>query len=186
MAQNVPIMHKKIVFILSLIGVIALSRLLPHPPNFTPVAAMALFGGAVFSSKKMAFLVPLGAMFLSDMVIGWMSGAGVFGFHSTMPTVYIALCLTVCLGFLLKDRRSVVRVSGVSFSASVLFFVMTNFAVWAEGVYYLKNWSGLVTCFVAAIPFFHYTLLGDLCYVTVMFGALVLAEKWVFPKITAV
>lgn len=169
-------MYKKLVFILALIAVAAASRLLPHPPNFTPVAAIALFGGAVFASKRMAFLVPLTAMLLSDVAIGWLTQAG-WGWHSTQPVVYLTFMVTVCLGMVLRQKRSVFRVATVSLAASVLFFVTTNLAVWVEGVYYAKTVTGLLTCFVAAIPFFHYTVLGDACYVALMFGAMAWVES---------
>ncbi len=169
-------MHKKLFFVLALIGVAAASRLLPHPPNFTPIAAMALFGGAFFASKRMAFGIPLGAMLLSDMVIGWISNMGL-GFHSTQPVVYATFLVTVCLGFLLREHRGVLRTASVSLASSLLFFVTTNLAVWAEGIYYAKSLSGLLTCFVAAIPFFHYTVLGDACYVALMFGAMAWAHS---------
>jgi len=178
--KMIRIMNKKIRFVLGLMFVVAMSRLLPHPPNFTPVAAMALLGGAMFVNKRLAFAVPLGAMLLSDVVIGWLSGAGQFGFHSAMPAVYVSFGLTVFLGFLLREKRGFLRVASMSLASSVLFFIVTNFAVWADGVYYAKNLAGLSACFVAAIPFFHYTVLGDACYVTLMFGAVVLAEKRAF------
>jgi len=174
------IMNKKIRFLLGLVIVVAMSRLLPHPPNFTPVAAMALFGGAMFAGKRWAFLVPLGAMLLSDVLIGRLTGSGVF--HSAMPAVYVSLCLTVCLGFLLRGNRRALRVASLSLASSVLFFVVTNFAVWADGVYYAKNMAGLSACFIAAIPFFHYTVLGDACYVAIMFGSVVLAEKFILAR----
>lgn len=169
-------MYKKLVFILALIAVAAAARLLPHPPNFTPVAAIALFGGAVFASRRMAFLVPLMAMFLSDMAIGWMTNAG-WGWHSTQPVVYLTFMVTVCLGMVLRQRRGVLPLATMSLAASVLFFVTTNLAVWVEGVYYAKTLTGLITCFVAAIPFFHYTVLGDACYVALMFGAIAWVES---------
>lgn len=183
--RKIPcMMNKKIRFVLGLMFVVAMSRLLPHPPNFTPVAALALLGGAMFVNKRWAFIVPLGAMCMSDIAIGWLSGAGMFGFHSAMPAVYVSFCMTVCLGFFLRGNRSFFRVASMSLASSVLFFVVTNFAVWADGVYYTKNLVGLGACFVAAIPFFHYTVLGDACYVALMFGAVAMAERWVvaLPK----
>jgi hypothetical protein len=178
-AEYPALMYKKLMFVLTLVGVAAASRLLPHPPNFTPIAAMALFGGAFFASKRMAFLVPLLAMGMSDVALGLLSGKEL-GFHSTMPVVYVTFAITVCLGFLLREHRGGLRVASVSLAASLLFFVTTNLAVWAEGVYYAKNMTGLLTCFVAAIPFFHNTVLGDACYVAVMFGAMAWAEKRAF------
>jgi hypothetical protein len=139
----------------------AFARLIPHPPNFTPVAAMALFAGAYFNKKWMAFLIPLTAMFLSDLVIG---------FHSGMWAVYLSLILITIIGMIFIKRKKAGNIILASVTASVLFFIITNFAVWAAGIYYPKTISGLALCYTAAIPFFHYTLLGDLFFVGVMFG----------------
>jgi hypothetical protein len=153
------------------------SRLIPHPPNFAPIGAMALFGGACFASKRLAFLVPLVAMFVSDMAISLLSGDLSLGLHRLIPVVYGSFALIVCLGFWLRRRRKVVPIAGAALASSVLFFVLTNFGVWALGSWYPKTWDGLVACYVAAIPFFQNTLLGDAVYATVLFGGLALAEK---------
>jgi hypothetical protein len=153
------------------------SRLIPHPPNFAPIGAMALFGGACFADRRAAFVVPLAAMLLSDLVIGLLSGNLAMGLHRLIPVVYGSFALIVCLGFWLRRRRKVVPVGGAALASSVLFFALTNFGVWALGSLYPKTWDGLVACYVAAIPFFHNTLLGDAVYTAVLFGGLALAEK---------
>lgn len=168
-------MRSKLFFVITLILVAALSRLLPHPPNFTPIAAIALFSGAMMMDRRLAFGVSLGAMVLSDAFLG---------FHSTMFAVYLALCITVCLGFLLRQERGFLRLCTLSVGSSVLFFVVTNMAVWIDGQLYDRTFSGWVSCFVAAIPFFHYTLLGDFVYVMVLFGAMAVAERWVFRRVS--
>jgi hypothetical protein len=165
-----------------LIGMIlaaAASRLVPHPPNFTPIGAMALFGGACFADKRAAFLVPLCAMLVSDLAIGLASGDISRGVHALMPVVYGSFALIVCIGFMLRGRRRVVPISAATLSASVLFFVLTNFGVWAIGSWYPKTWDGLMACYVAAIPFFQNTILGDAFYSIALFGGLALAEKCV-------
>jgi hypothetical protein len=165
---------------LVLVGMIlgaAASRLIPHPPNFAPIGAMALFGGACFASKRMAFLVPLAAMLLSDLAIGLLSGDLSFGLHRLIPVVYGSFALIVCLGFWLRRHRNALPIAGTALAGSVLFFVLTNFGVWALGSWYPKTCDGLVACYVAAIPFFQNTLLGDAVYSTVLFGGLALAEK---------
>jgi hypothetical protein len=101
----------------------AASRLIPHPPNFAPIGALALFGGACFVDRRSAFLVPLAAMFLSDLAIG--------GLHPLIPVVYGAFALIVCLGFSLRRRRRVVPIAAATLASSLLFFVVTNFGVWA-------------------------------------------------------
>ena len=146
----------------------ALARLLPHPPNFAPVAAVALFAGAHFSRKGWAFAVPLAAMLLSDVYLG---------FHSLTLVVYGAFAASVGIGLLLRHRRSLPAIASASLTSSVLFFVVTNSAVWAFGTLYPKTAAGLAACYVAAIPFFHNTLAGDAFYAAVLFGGWALAER---------
>ena len=147
----------------------AACRLIPHPPNFWPMTAMALFGGACFVEKRWAFVVPLAALLLSDLVIG---------FHGVMPAVYGSVALIVCLGFWLRGRRTVVPIAGAALVSTLLFFVVTNFGVWALQSMYPKTFAGLLACYVAALPFLGNTLLGDAAYTVVLFGGLALAEKW--------
>jgi len=147
----------------------AASRLIPHPPNFTPIAAIALFGGATFSDKRLAFLVPLLAMALSDIVIG--------GFSIVTPFVYTSFSAIVCIGLLLRASKDPIRIGGASVAGALLFFVVTNFAVWLVAGYYPKTLAGLEACFVAAIPFFRNTLLSDLLYTGLLFGLWFLAER---------
>ncbi len=159
-----------------MIFIAAFVRLIPHPPNFAPVAAMALFGGAYFSKKWMAFLVPLVAMLVTDLILG---------FHATMWAVYISFVLIVGIGMLMIKQKKVSNIFLASVSASVMFFVITNFAVWAAGLYYPKDLSGLVASYTAAIPFFHYTLLGDLFFVALMFGSYELVKSK-YPQLAEV
>ena len=139
------------------------TRLIPHPPNFSPIAAIALFGGAKFADKRLAFLVPLGAMLLSDLVLG---------FHRLMPVVYGSFALTVCLGFWVRRHPRAWSIGVAALAAAVLFFVITNLGVWALGSFYAKTPAGLVACYVAAIPFFQNTLVSDLLYAGLLFGGM--------------
>ncbi len=157
--------------------VAAASRLLPHPPNISPVGALALFGGACFVRRRTAFLVPLAAMLLSDLAIGLLRGDLRQGFHSLLPVVYFSFTLVVGVGFLLRGRRQVVSVTAATLAGSVIFFVVTNFGVWALGSFYPKTWEGLAACYTAAIPFFHNTLIGDALYSFVLFGGLAVLER---------
>jgi hypothetical protein len=159
-----------------LILIAAFTRLIPHPPNFTAIGAMALFGGAYFSRKSLAFAVPLIAMFLSDIIIG---------FHPGMYAVYLSFILIVMIGMTLREKKKVVNIFLASVSASVLFFIITNFAQWLSYPLYTKDIPGLITCYVAAIPFFHQTLLGDLFFVGVLFGAFELV-KAKYPQLAKV
>jgi hypothetical protein len=146
----------------------AIFRLVPHPPNFSPIAAMALFSGAYLPRRGLAFVAPLGAMLLSDAVLG---------FHSGMPVVYGSLALVVLLGFLLSGKRTVGRVIGAALASSVLFYLITNFAVWAGGDMYPKTLAGLAACYAAAIPFFQNSLAGDLLFTGLLFGGFALAQR---------
>jgi hypothetical protein len=148
----------------------AASRLIPHPPNFSPIPAMALLGGACFVQKRWAFVVPLAAMLFSDVLLG---------FHRTVPVVYGCFALIVCLGFWLRARRTAVPIACAALTGSVLFFIVTNFGFWALGTMYPKTIEGLVAAYLAAIPFFGNTLQGDAAYTVLLFGGLALAEKWV-------
>ena len=152
-------------------GVVA--RLLPHAPNFTPIAAIALFGG-VYLNKKYALILPLIAMFIADLFIG---------FHDTMIYVYGAFLLTGGIGLWLRKHKSGGVVIGASVVSSLLFFLITNFGVWAQGMY-ARDLSGLMQSYVMGLPFLKNTLLGDLFFVGVFFGSYelikVLVEKRVF------
>ncbi len=146
----------------------ALSRLIHHPPNFSPITAIALFGGAQFATKRSAFLVPLAAMFLSDLILG---------FHGLMPVIYACFALFVCFGFWLRKHRSAGNIFLVTLLASVLFFLISNFGVWGFSSMYPKTTLGLASCFLLAIPYFPNTVLGDLAYSVVLFGGLWLTER---------
>jgi len=146
----------------------AFSRLLPHPPNMAPITAVALFGGAYFSDKRLAFLVPLAALFLSDLVLG---------VYRHMEVVYLSFALIVCIGLWLQQHRSVLNIAGAAVASSLLFFLVTNFGVWAFGSLYPRNLDGLLACFAAAIPFFKNTLQGDMFYTVVLFGGFALLER---------
>src|SRR5437016_3714340 len=121
----------------------AVSRLLPHPPNVTPVAAMALFAGAQFSHLAAACAVPLAAMVLSDMLLG---------FHSTMPFVYGSFLLIVLVGTQVRRRKTLLPVVMATLASSVLFFVVLNFGVWVVGRLYPMSWAGVTTADAVVWP----------------------------------
>jgi len=161
----------------------AAMRLLPHPPNVTPIAAMALFGGVYFTNRRTAFLVPLAAMYLSDLALGFFVYD--FGwFHGFMPFVYTGFIVTVGLGLLIRCRikggsRTAPTVGVAALAGSVLFFIITNFGVWLAGNLYPKTLTGLFSCYVAAIPFFRNMLLGNAFYTFVLFGGFALAQRYI-------
>ena len=175
--RRIEMLNTRFFTILGITLSAAAMRLLPHPPNMIPIAAMALFGGAYFATRRTAFLAPLAAMYLSDLALGFFIYD--FGwFHWFMPFVYASFALTVCLGFLIKHRLTPLRVGGAALMGSILFFIVTNFGVWLVGNFYPKTLAGLVSCYVAAIPFFRSTLVGDAAYALVLFGGFALAQQY--------
>ncbi len=153
----------RFIFILTLIFAAAIMRLIPHWPNFTPVAALALFGGTYINRKYLAFLVPLAALFLGDIVLG---------LHEYMVPVYACFILTVLLGFAIKRKTTVLTVISASIASSLIFFLVTNFASWIQSpLIYDQTFSGLMTCYIAGIPFLNNGISGDLFYSGVLFGS---------------
>ena len=136
-----------------------LTRVLPHPPNFAPITGIALFSGS-FLTGISAFVLPLGIMLLSDLIIG---------FHSTMIYVYGSFLIIVLLGRLLKKNNSFVRLTTISSTSSTLFFLITNFGVWLSENIYPKTLQGLEQSYIMGLPFFKNTLIGDFFYTFVLF-----------------
>ncbi len=163
----------RFIFITSAILIAAFSRLLPHIPNFTPIAAMALFGGVYFSDKRLAFIIPLIAMFISDAALEVTSG---WGFHNTIAYVYVAFILTSAIGIYVRKNTNTKTIIGASLLSSSLFFIITNFGVWAAtgGV---GGAAGLGTTYILGIPFFGPTLLGDVFFNAILFGSFFLAQR---------
>lgn len=160
--------------LLSIIFAVALFRLIPHWPNFTPVAALALFGAATFDRKWLGLVAPLAAMFLSDALIG---------FHSSMGAVYLSFGLTWLLGvYALSEQPSVGRLASVSVASSVFFFLITNFAVWYGSTFYPQTVQGLLGCYVAGLAFYNGQsfalngLVGDLFFTALLFGVYTLLQ----------
>jgi len=168
-------MSARLLAILAAILLAAAMRLMPHPPNFSPIAAMALFGGAYLGRRAIAFAAPLGALVLSDLVLG---------FYPEAVFVYLSVGAIVLIGWALEKRRTVLRVGAAAVAASVLFYLVTNFGVWLVMDYYPKTLAGLATCYVAAIPFFQNTLAGDLVFSALLFGGFALLERQV-PRLRA-
>jgi hypothetical protein len=161
---------------LLLIGIIvlaALSRLLPHPPNFSPVEAVALFGGAYFAKRSTAMWVPLAAMFVSDLILGLVNGGlySEYFLSAGFVLVYLCIALSTVLGFGLRGRVGFARVTGYSLLGSLLFFVVTNFGAWLGSGMYPQTGAGLAAAYVAGVPFFQNTVAGTLFYSALMFGS---------------
>lgn len=152
-----------------LILIAAATRFLPHPPNFTAVGAMALFGTARLSDKRLAFILPIAAMLLSDLFIP-------FGYN---PSVYISFILIAILGLSLRNTKKPLPILGASVASSLIFYIITNFAVWMSdnGTMYAKTIDGLWMSYVSAIPFFWNGLAGDLFFAGILFGAYELVSR---------
>jgi hypothetical protein len=156
-------------------------RLLPHPPNFTPVAACALFCGFLLGMRA-AVPVILVTMVASDWLIG--------GYElRTMAAVYASLALSAVIGKHLVAHPSAPRVIFGSLASSVMFFTVSNGAVWAFSGFYRTDWQGLVSCFAAAVPFFRYTLFGDLFWASLLFGTYAIVrvanQRYSFVRVEA-
>jgi hypothetical protein len=159
----------KLITVIGLIALAIISRFVYHIPNISPIMAISLFAGAYIDDKRFAFGIPLLSMFLSDLFIG---------FHPAMIAVYGSLVLVVAFGILLKNRVSVKNTILSAISGSVVFFVLTNFASWLiDPMYMPLSIESIVRCYNLAIPFFRNSLIGDMVFTGVLFGAYQLAER---------
>lgn len=156
------------VLILSVLVIFTvLTRFLPHIPNFSPVLGMALFCGASTKNRKLAFLLPLIALFVSDWALGFYGGIGF---------VYLSYVIAISLGMMMSKIR-VVNVLVSAMAVSLVFFVLSNLGVWLFSGLYAPNSAGLVQCYIMALPFFHYTYLGTIVGAGVLFAAKALLLK---------
>jgi hypothetical protein len=156
------------VIVVCLIAFAAVVRILPHPWNFTPLGAMALFSGAKLGRSPRAFLVPLAALFFGDLFVG---------LHWLMPVVYLSVALSVAIGIFFRRRQSFGPLAIATLVGATQFFLTTNWAMWAFGTTYPKSLSGLLACYAAGVPFFRNTLAGDAFYAFALFGGFRLIEK---------
>ena len=168
-SENYSLMYRMLIVVYFVLFA-AVVRIVPHPWNFTPVGAMALFSGAKLGRSWKAFLLPLAALFLGDLFVG---------FHRLMPIVYFSFCLSVLIGIAFRNRQSLKPLSLATFVGALQFFVVTNFGVWAMENFYPHSYAGLVTCYIAGVPFFGNTLVGDAVYATLLFGGFALLERLV-------
>lgn len=147
-------------------------RLVPHPANFIPLGALALFSGTYIRSKW-GIIIPVIVMVGTDLIIG---------LHNLILFTWGSFLLIAMIGWWVRKKKNIWRIVGGTLAGSILFFVVTNFAVWAFTPLYSKTVAGLVQCFYMAIPFFRNTMAGDLFYVGIFFGlyelvALVLKKR---------
>jgi hypothetical protein len=156
--------------ILCFIVFAAVVRILPHPWNFTPVGAMALFSGAKLGRTSKAFVLPLSALLLGDLFVG---------FYRIMPLIYLSFGLSVLIGILVRNRQSPAFLSISTLLGAAQFFLISNWALWAFGTTYAKSLEGLLRCYIAGIPYFGNTLSGDAFYALLLFGGFAFVERTV-------
>ena len=162
--------------VFGIVFALIMSRLLPHPDNFTPIVAAALFGGAYFTNLRLAFIVPLSAMLISDIALEFISPAG--GFHDLMFLVYACFAGFVGLGILLRKYSTFYAPPLMATLAATLFFIITNFAVWLNSSFYPQTLEGLIACYIAALPFYGNSLAAALFWTTAAFGLWRLANTY--------
>ncbi len=165
-------MNSRLLLLISLVFAAAALRWVPHPPNMAPIAALALFAGAHFDDRRLAFVVPFSALILSDSILG---------FYPGVVFVYAGFALSVMIGFLLRTRR-LERIAVGTLASALIFFLLSNFGAWLTLSVYPKTLEGLVTAYAAGIPFFRNSIIGDAFYVTLLFGGFALAERFI-PKL---
>src|SRR6267378_8091450 len=167
--EDVNVLHPRTLVITGIFLGAAALRLAPHPMNFAPIGALALFCGAYFSSTREALAIPLLSLILGDVFTG---------FHQLIPFVYASFLVSVTIGFWLRRKRSAPRIAAATLTGAIQFFLVTNFALWASSISsFPKTAGGLTACYVAGIPFFWNTLAGDAFYATLLFGGMALAER---------
>jgi hypothetical protein len=173
--------HLRFGILCLMIVIVAFSRLIPHMPNFSPLGAIGLFGAAYFAHKWQAYLIPILATWVSDLFLNNMVYASYYPeftwFYEGFYWQYGSYLLIVLMGIFLFKKVNIQRVVSGAFLASIIFFLVSNFGVWISGTMYPKTSEGLVACYVAAIPFFKGTLIGNLLFSAVLFGTFAFAQK---------
>src|SRR6266853_3067182 len=167
--QDGNLLRPRTILITVIVLAAAALRLAPHPMNFAPIGALALFGGAYFSSKREALAIPLLSLIVGDVFTG---------FHQLIPFIYLSFLVSVTIGFWLRRKRSAPRIGAAALAGAIQFFLVTNFALWASSIgSYPKTAGGLAACYIAGTPLFWNTLAGDAFYATLFFGGMALSER---------
>ncbi|MEY2916372.1 MAG: hypothetical protein RIS73_86 [Bacteroidota bacterium] len=184
--------NKQLVFIAAgLILAAAITRLIPHPPNFAPIASLAIFGGSVITNKKYALVLPLGALLLSDILFELFTTTQGF-YDISQSFVYGAFILITFLATQIKKVNTINILLACIWSGAI-FFILSNFGVWLTGIYYPKTFTGLIACYAAAVPFYKNELFGNMLlntfmsnmfFTALLFGAYALIKKTVFAETT--
>ncbi len=164
-----------------LILLVALSRLVPHPPNFSPVGGMALFGAAYYSKRYMACFISVIAMWISDLAVNNILYAQYFDhfvwFYNGAIFTYGAFLVIVIFGTLILKKIRVKNLIVAALGSSIIFFLISNFGVWLASDMYPKNGGSLMSCYIAGLPFFQNTLFSNLFYCAMLFGIFELSVK---------
>lgn len=166
-------LNKNNLLIIGFIILGILTRVIPHPPNFTALGAIALFGGAFFNDKKLACIIPITIMMLSDLVLG----------YQMVISVYVSFLIMVCIGFYLKKNQNGLRIINGALIGSIIFFIITNFSVFLTSSLYPKSIIGLIECYTLAIPFFTNTLVANITYSLILFYSFKAIQKRVITTI---
>tara|TARA_B100001996_G_scaffold287623_1_gene227872 strand:- start:77 stop:604 length:528 start_codon:yes stop_codon:yes gene_type:complete len=167
--MQTQINNSKFYWTLGIILILALSRLIPHPPNFTPILGMAVFAGAVFDRKIFSFLIPLLSMILSDLFLG---------LHGSMLIIYFAICINVVIGIYFINKISYLKICFSLVFGSLVFFIITNFNVWLSSGMYLYSLEGLIACYTMALPFLQSTIISTVLYGVGAFFIFELSNKY--------
>lgn len=157
----------QVTLVMLLIAAAGLSRLIKIAPNVTAVGAMALFAGAYFQDRKLAYAIPLITMFATDLIIG---------FHRIMIPVYISFVITVFIGTLIRERKTFLTIAAGSLASSILFFLITNLPFWF-GNRYPWNFAGILESYTLSLPFLRNTVIGDLAFNAILFGGYELVRR---------
>ena len=174
-------MHSRLILLTALILIAAFGRIIPHPYNMSPIAAMGLLGSAYFSRKWMALLIPFLATWLSDLFINNMIYPELFDgftwFYAGSAWVYGSYALIIMMGYILLNTVTIARIASSSILATSLFFIITNFGAWIGNPMYPQTFEGLMMSYAAGLPFLQGSFVGDLMYSGILFGGFALAGK---------
>ncbi|CAN5567792.1 hypothetical protein BH11BAC1_BH11BAC1_26630 [soil metagenome] len=169
--------NKKYLSIGLLIIFAIITRLMPHPFNFTAIGALALFSGSVIPNKKLAFIIPFLAMAITDAFLG---------FHSSMIPVYLCFAITVWIGMVMIKKINLLTIPSAALISSILFFLVTNLPFWyADISLYPLTWQGTVESYTLALPFFANQIAGDLFYSATLFGAYYILRQHYFEPVSS-
>ncbi len=170
-------MKNKSTYIWTILGIAALiaiiGRLFPHPYNFTPIGAAAIFAGCYLKNRNLALLTPIIMMLITDTLLQisfWMGWSAWPGYHNLMPFIYLGFGLMVLGGIFIKGKVNLASVTGATLGGSLIFFILSNLGVWLMS-YPIHSLATLIKCYSDAIPFFQHTLMGNVIYATLFFGA---------------